>query len=85
MGLIMLGGQKYITAELLVPEPSASDVEMAVGELKRQKSPGTDKILTELIKARGKTTHCEIHKFINSIWNSRNCLRNGGVGNCTYL
>jgi len=55
------------TAEPLVPEPSASDVEMAVEKLKRHKSPGTDQILTELIKARGRTTRCEIHKFIYSI------------------
>jgi len=39
------------TAEPLVPEPSAFEVEMAVEKLKRHKSPGTDQIPTELIKA----------------------------------
>jgi len=56
------------TAELLVPEPSASDVEMAVKKLKRYKSPGTDQILAELIKAGDRTIRYEIHKLI-SIWN----------------
>ena len=57
------------TAEPLVPEPSASDVEMAVEKLKRHKSPGTDLILTELIKAGGRTICNDIHELINSIWN----------------
>ena len=68
MGLIMLGRQNY-TAEPLVPEPSAFDVEMAVGKLKKDKSPGTDQKSAELIKAGGRTIHCEIHKIINSILN----------------
>ena len=38
-------------------------------KLKRHKSPGTDQIPAELIKAGGKTVHFEIHKCINSIWN----------------
>jgi hypothetical protein len=32
------------TAEPLVPEPSASEVEMAIEKLKRHKSPGIDQI-----------------------------------------
>jgi hypothetical protein len=40
------------TAEPLVPEPSAFEVEMAVGKLKRCKSPATDQIPAELITAR---------------------------------
>ena len=39
------------TAEPLVFEPSTFEVEMAVEKLKRHKSPGTDQIPTELIKA----------------------------------
>jgi hypothetical protein len=39
------------TAEVLVPEPSASDVEMDIKKLKRRKSPGIDQISAELIKA----------------------------------
>jgi hypothetical protein len=39
------------TAEPLVPEPSAFEVEMAIEKLKRYKSPGIDQIPAELIKA----------------------------------
>jgi len=40
---------------LTVPEPSAMEVEMAIEKSKRHKSPGTDQILAELIKAWGRT------------------------------
>jgi hypothetical protein len=56
-------------AEPLVPEPSALEVEMATEKLKRYKSPGTDQIPAELIKAGGSTICSEIHKLINFIWN----------------
>jgi hypothetical protein len=39
------------TAEPLVPELSASEVEMAIEEVKRNQSPGTDQIPAELINA----------------------------------
>jgi hypothetical protein len=42
---------------------------MAIEKLKGQKSPGTDQIPAELIKARGSTIFSDIHKLINSIWN----------------
>jgi hypothetical protein len=57
------------TAEPFVPEPSASEVEVAIGKLKRHKSPGVDQIPAELIKAGGETLHLEIHKLIKLIWN----------------
>jgi hypothetical protein len=57
------------TAEPLVPEPSTSEVEMAIDKLRRHKSPDTDPISAELIKAGGRTILYEIHKLINSIWN----------------
>ena len=37
------------TAEPLEPQPSAFEVEMATGKLKRHKSPDTDQIPAELI------------------------------------
>jgi hypothetical protein len=37
------------TAEPFVPEPSASEFEVAIGKLKRYKSPGVDQIPAELI------------------------------------
>jgi len=57
------------TAEPLVPEPSASDVELAIEKLKSHKSPGIGQISAELMKAGGRTINCEIHKLIISIWN----------------
>jgi hypothetical protein len=68
MGLMMLG-RLNTTAEPLVPEPSASEVEMAIQKLKKHKSPGIYQIPAELIKAGDRTIHSEIHKLINSIWN----------------
>jgi len=57
------------TEESLVPEPSVFEVELAIGKLKNHKSPGTDQIPAELIKAGGRTICCAIHKLIISIWN----------------
>jgi hypothetical protein len=57
------------TAEPLVPEPSLVEVEIATGKLKSYKSPGTDQIPAELIKAGGETLCSEIHKFIFPIRN----------------
>jgi hypothetical protein len=57
------------TTEPLVPEPSASEVEMAIEKIKRHRSPGIDQIKAELIKAGGETIRYEIHKLINSDWN----------------
>ena len=55
------------TAESLVPEPSASEVELAIEKLKSHTSPGTDQIPADMFKAGGKTIRCEIHKLIISI------------------
>ena len=50
-------------------EPSAFEVELAIGKLKNHKSPGIDQIPAELIKAGGRTICCVIHKLIISIRN----------------
>jgi hypothetical protein len=57
------------TAEPLVPEPSLVEVEIAIGKLKSYKSPGTDQIPAQMIKAGGEILYSEIHKLICSIWN----------------
>jgi hypothetical protein len=57
------------TAEPLVPEPSLVEVEIAIGKMKSYKSPGTDQIPAELIKAGGETLYSEIHRLICCIWN----------------
>jgi len=59
------------TAEQLVTEPSAFEVEVAIEKLKRHKSPGIDQIPAELIKARGRKIRSEITKLTNSIWNKK--------------
>jgi hypothetical protein len=56
------------TAEPLVPEPCATEVELVINKLKSHKLPGIDQILAELIKADGRTICLEIHKLIISIW-----------------
>ena len=64
--------QTYIhTAEQLVVDPNACEVELVIEKLKRHKSPGTGQIPAELIKARGRRIRFEIHKLINSIWNKK--------------
>jgi hypothetical protein len=57
------------TAELFVPEPSASETEAAIGKLERYKSPGVYQIPAELIQAGGETLCSENHKHIELIWN----------------
>jgi hypothetical protein len=52
------------TAETLVPLHSLVEVKIAIGKLKSYKSPGTDNIPAELIKAGGETLYSEIHKLI---------------------
>jgi len=59
------------TAEQLLADPSACEVAMVIEKLKRHKSPDIDQIPAELIKARVRTIHSEIHKLINSIWNKK--------------
>jgi predicted metalloendopeptidase len=54
-------------AETLVPQPSLVEVEIAMGRLKSYKSPGTDQISAELIKAGGETLYSEIHRLVYSI------------------
>jgi hypothetical protein len=57
------------TAESFVPQPSSSEIEVAIGKLKRYKSSGVDQIPAELIQAGGGTLRSEIHKLIKLIWN----------------
>jgi hypothetical protein len=66
LGVKEVGQAEIHTAETQVP--SASDVELAIDNLKSHKSPGIDQIPEELIKAGGRTICLEIHKLITSIW-----------------
>jgi hypothetical protein len=59
------------TAVPLVPEPSLVEVEIAIGKLKSCKSPDTDNIPDELIKAGCETLYSKIHRLICCIWNKK--------------
>jgi len=48
-----VGQTKIHTAEPLVPEPGAFDVEMATEKLEGHKSPGMEQIPAELMKEGG--------------------------------
>jgi len=67
-GVKDVGQAEIHTAEPLVPEPRACEVELAIDKLKSHKSPGIDQIPTELIKAGGRKICLEIRKLITSIW-----------------
>jgi len=73
------------TAEPLLPEPSASEVELAIEKQKSHKSTGTDQITAELITAGGRTIRNVIHKLIIFIWNKEELPGVEGVDKCTYL
>jgi hypothetical protein len=53
------------TAEPLMPEPSASEFELATEKLKSHKSPGIDQTPAKFTK----TLRCDFHELIISIWN----------------
>jgi len=52
-----------------VQESSAFEFEMAIMELKRNKSSGINQIQAQLMLAGGRTNLSKITKLINSIWN----------------
>jgi hypothetical protein len=52
-----------------VPEPNLVEEEIAIGKLKSYKSPGTDQIPAELIKAGGEIFYSELHTLISAMWN----------------
>jgi hypothetical protein len=57
------------TAKPFVPEPSASEVEVAIGKLKRYESPSVDQIPAEQVQTGEETLHLEIHELVKLIWN----------------
>jgi len=70
-GVSDLRQREIHTAESLVPEPSAFEVEMAIEKPKIHKSPGIAQIPVQLIKAWGRTNLSQIHKLLNSMWNKQ--------------
>jgi hypothetical protein len=80
--LLNVHGVNYVrqaeiyTAEPLVTEPSASEVELAIEKLKSHIYPGIDQIPAELIKAGCRPIRCRILKLITSIWNKEELSEN---------
>jgi hypothetical protein len=54
------------TVAPFVPEPSATEIEVATGKLKRYELPGADQIPAEIIQV-GEALNSEIHKLIKFI------------------
>ena len=76
-GVKDFGKAEIHTAEPLVPEPSASEIELAIKKVKSHRSPGIDQIPAELVKA-GVEQHT--WRFINLLFlfgRRRNCLKSG--------
>jgi hypothetical protein len=61
---------KFLSVKMTIKEMRKQlvEVEIAIGRLKSYKSPGTDQIPVELIKAQGEALYSEINKLICSIW-----------------
>jgi hypothetical protein len=57
------------TAEPSVPGLSCLEVEIVIAELKKYRSPDSDELPVELIKAGGEILLSEFYKLISSIWN----------------
>jgi hypothetical protein len=70
-GVKGVGQAELHTAETLISDPSAYEVELNIDMLKSHKSPGIDQIPAELIKVGGRTLCLEIHKLITSIWKKK--------------
>jgi hypothetical protein len=62
------------TAVRIGPVPSHLEVEIALANLRRYKSPGSDQIMAELVQARGETLVSVLAKLINSICNKEELI-----------
>ena len=73
-GVKDVGQTEIHTAEPLVPDPSASEVELAVDKLKSHKSPGIDQIPAE----QGvEQCACRFINLLLLFGRRRNCLKSG--------
>jgi hypothetical protein len=57
------------TWELLLPDASPFEVEIAIALLRKPILPGNDQLLAEMIRVGGETLLSEKHKLIYSIYN----------------
>ena len=51
-----------------MPQPSTFETEKATEKLKTYKSPGSNPIPAELIKAGGRKTYSDIYRLVNYMW-----------------
>jgi hypothetical protein len=65
------------TAEPLVPDPSPFEVEIAIANLKRHNSPGSDQIPAELFKAGGEMLRSKIISKLILFGIRKHCLISG--------
>jgi hypothetical protein len=77
MGLMMLGRQKYTYQNHWYLNQVRLTLSWIFKIYKSHKSPRIDEIPAEVIRAGGRRVRSEIHKFIISFWNERNCLMSG--------
>jgi hypothetical protein len=68
IGSVILDRYKFITVEILVPNPSPFEAEITIAKFKKYKSPGSGQILAQLIQAGGEALCSEIH-LSNPVWN----------------
>jgi hypothetical protein len=59
------------TADAFVLQPSASDLEVAIGNLERYKSADVDQIQAEMIQAGGETLRSKNRELIKPIWKKK--------------
>ena len=76
-GVKVVGQAEIHTAEPLVPEPSASEVELAIEKLKSHKSPSIDQIPVELMKAGVEQFTWRFINLLLLFGRRRNCLKSG--------
>ena len=65
------------TAEALVPDPNASEVELAIEKLKSHISPGIDQLPGELIKQGIRQFAVRVISLLFPFGIRRNCLKRG--------
>jgi hypothetical protein len=69
-----VGCTRQIGIQTFLPEPSISEVEFAIGKLKRFKLPGADQIPAELIQAGGGRYY-----ILKSIWSKKELPRQSSI------
>jgi hypothetical protein len=78
-GVIGVRQAEIHTAEPVVPQPSVSEIELAIDKLKSRKTIGFDLILPELIKAGIEQLAVRFINLLFLFGIRRNCLKSGRI------